>query len=52
MPRQKANGGDLATSPAAPTALLASAVRYPGNAVKVYQGYQNWQQEAWRCPLL
>ena len=29
-------------------ALIASAVRYPGNSVKVYQGQQEWQKEAWR----
>lgn len=29
-------------------ALIASAVRYPGNSVKVYRGQQEWQREAWR----
>ena len=28
--------------------MIASATRYPGNAVKVYNGNQQWQKEAWR----
>ena len=46
MPRDQllaTRKGDIAA-----TALIASAVRYPGNSVKVYQGYQEWQKEAWR----
>jgi hypothetical protein len=43
MPRQKV----LESAP--PTALLASAVRYPGNSVaRIYQPHQDWQAEAWR----
>lgn len=30
------------------TALVASAVRYPGNAARIYTPSQQWQQEAYR----
>lgn len=43
MPR--ARRGDDVT---AQTALVASAVRYPGTAGRIYRNGQGWQAEAWR----
>ena len=43
MPRQR-RGSDVI----APTALVASATRYPGNVTRIFRGYTDWQAEAWR----
>src|SRR5262245_51056539 len=44
MPRRR-SGPDVVIPP---TAMVASATRYPGRAARIYQPRQNWQAECYR----